>query len=66
MRDNFNRSMTALWRAAKAGFDFGDMIFLVAVGAVGYGIAQIYQPAAWIVVGGIFIMVVRKPSGGDR
>lgn len=64
MRDNFHRRVGGAWKKIKAGFDLGDMIFLAGVGSVGYGIAQIYQPAAWIVVGGIFIIITAKKTNG--
>jgi len=61
-----NLAMAAFWKRVKANFDLGDIVFLAAVAALAYGVQQIYEPAAWIVVGLIFMIVTgRKPSGGE-
>jgi hypothetical protein len=65
MRRRFNLAMSSFWKAVKANFDLGDVVFLAAVAAVGYGVAQINQPAAWITVGVIFMIIAsRKAPNG--
>lgn len=67
MRARFGAALSLFGRKAAALFDLGDALFVAAVGAIGYGVAQIYPPAAWIVVGLIFIIVgTRMPSGGEK
>lgn len=67
LRTQFSLVLSKFGRSIAALFDFGDVLFVAAVASIAYGVAQIYPPAAWIVVGLIFIVVgMRMPSGGDR
>ena len=66
MAELFKLRLAGLWKGVKAQFDFGDVLFVAAVAAVGYGLAQIYPPAAWIIVGVIFIVVTSRKPGGEQ
>jgi hypothetical protein len=60
----------ALWTAQKAReqgalvrgmFDLRDIFWIGGLSAVGYGVAQIHVPAAWIICGAVvFWMGVRR------
>jgi hypothetical protein len=58
---NFNLPVKRLTKAAIS--TIGDIIGLQelfifsGLGAVGYGVAQIYPPAAWIVVGAVVFLI---------
>ena len=66
LRINFKERIAMLGKGVDAIIDAGDFVFLASVAAVGYGVAQIYQPAAWIVVGAIGIVVATRTPGGDK
>lgn len=66
LRLNFKDRIATLGKGIDAIIDAFDLVFLISVAAVGYGVAQIYQPAAWIVVGAIGIVVAIRTPGGEK
>lgn len=56
------RTLVALVaNALSLAFDLADVFWIVGLAAVGYGLAQIYAPGAWIVCGAaVFWMGVRR------
>ncbi len=51
----------ATMRKIRTLFDMADAFVFGGLGCVGYGIAQVYAPLAWIVVGAaLFWLGVRK------
>jgi hypothetical protein len=49
------RELVAEW------FELNDVFWIAGLSAVGYGVAQIYPPAAWIICGAaLFWMGVKK------
>jgi hypothetical protein len=38
-------------------FDKNDLIFFLSAAAIGYGLWQIFEPAAWIGIGGAFFVL---------
>lgn len=43
--------------AVVSVFDFGDFMLFGGAGLLGYGLYQVYPPAAFIVTGSIFVAV---------
>lgn len=50
-----------LWDLVSDWLELNDVFWIAGLSAVGYGVGQIYEPAAWIVCGGtLFWMGVKK------
>ena len=56
MRENFKQLLTTVGRAIR-WFNFSDLVFVAGAAAVGYGLALIYKPLAFIVVGTFFVIL---------
>jgi len=53
--------MKALFSRIAKAFDLQDLFVFGGLGCVGYGIWQVYPPAAWVVVGvALFWLGVRS------
>lgn len=66
LRNRLKNNIAAAGQAIGNRVDFGDWIFIAAVGAIGYGVSMIYVPAAWITVGLIGTIVAIRLPGGDK
>lgn len=65
------RSIVKGFKAAGSGvvavasiFDFADVMLFGGCALIGYGLYQVYQPAAFFVPGAIFVAVAVKGAGG--
>ena len=57
MTEHLKNLFTLTGRKLRAWFTFNDIVFIAAVAAVAYGIWQINEPAAFIVVGAFFVLL---------
>lgn len=64
-RLQFKDRLISAAKAIRARIDLGDVMFVAAVAAVGYGVAQIHVPTAWVVVG-VIVGVSAMRTGGER
>jgi len=59
------RLITKLGIRLSHAVDLADLVFLAAVASVAYGIALIHKPAAFIVVGLLFVILTTRDKPGD-
>ena len=57
MRDNLRAFIRAFGQTFGRLFKVRDLVFLLAVASVAYGIALIHLPAAFITVGMLFVIL---------
>jgi len=61
LRARIETATASLFSALRRTLDLRDIFWIGGLSAVGYGIAQIHAPAAWIVCGAaVFWMGVRR------
>lgn len=53
MRANLHKILSSLF----SWFDFQDVVFIAAAGAVGYGVWQYSPAAAFITIGSLFLVL---------
>ena len=57
MSTNLRELVGAIGRLLKTSFSLSDCVFFAAAAALGYGLYQIHQPLAYIVLGILFIVL---------